>query len=144
MNKLPDTLLAVDLDGTCISEDVNTTDLLRKTLESQMETGRLAYATGRHYKSACNAILDAYLPQPDYLITDVGNRVFKNDSGEFILDKDYEAFNINCWKLLDSVSAQCHFPGTVFQEGAPKRRVALWAESRKDAERAAKKSSGVQ
>lgn len=86
-------ILATDLDGTLIplaGNEQNQSDL--ETLTDQLgEHGvTLIYITGRHFASASEAIGQFGLPQPDWLICDVGTSIFlRQDSGTFIPVEDY-------------------------------------------------------
>lgn len=87
-------ILATDLDGTLIplpGNQRNRADL--DTLARQIrERGvTLVYITGRHFASASLAIEQFGLPQPDWLISDVGTSVFRREtSGRFAAVADYQ------------------------------------------------------
>ena len=77
-------ILASDLDGTLIpleGDSQNQADLqtLADKLDQQGVT--LVYSTGRHFASAAQAIDQFNLPQPDWLICDVGTSIFRRDEG---------------------------------------------------------------
>ncbi len=80
-------VLATDLDGTLIPLDgdpQNESDL--RTLATQLEHNgvTLIFITGRHFEYAAQAIAEFQLPQPDWLICDVGTSIFqRRASGEF-------------------------------------------------------------
>ncbi len=95
MNKTADKrVLATDLDGTLIPLDgnhQNQVDL--KILASHVaERGMLlVFVTGRHFESVRQAIDEYELPQPDWILCDVGTSVFERQaSGEFDLVEAYQ------------------------------------------------------
>ena len=79
-------ILATDLDGTLIplSEDPrNTADLSLLAAQLTRHDVTLIYITGRHFALAAVAIEEHRLPQPDWLICDVGTSIFQRQrSGE--------------------------------------------------------------
>ncbi len=73
-------ILATDLDGTLIplpDDAQNQVDL--ETLTRKLETAgvTLVYITGRHFTSALDAIDQFRLPNPAWLICDVGTSIFQ-------------------------------------------------------------------
>lgn len=80
-------VLATDLDGTLIpldgSED-NESDLRKLAQELKRRNATLIFVTGRHLESVEAAMREFDLPQPDWIICDVGTSMFqRDDSGEF-------------------------------------------------------------
>ncbi len=78
-DNIPPSVLASDLDGTLIplpDNQQNREDLL--TLKNLLGTGKykLIFATGRHYESVMDAIYQYDLPQPDWIVCDVGSAVY--------------------------------------------------------------------
>lgn len=71
-------LLATDLDGTLIPLPGNedNPEALREIEKSRFD-GKLplVFATGRHLESVEKAIIEYSLPQPDWIICDVGSRI---------------------------------------------------------------------
>ena len=76
-------ILATDLDGTLIPlpDDLhNVRDLraLRRKLVEHQVT--LIYVTGRHLRSIRQAITEHELPEPDWIIADVGTTIYARDA----------------------------------------------------------------
>ncbi len=70
-------ILATDLDGTLIplaGNKQNQADL--KTLVDALQQVTLVFVTGRHYDSVTGAIERFQLPQPDWIICDVGTSIY--------------------------------------------------------------------
>ncbi|MDP3978409.1 MAG: glucosylglycerol-phosphate synthase [Pseudomonas sp.] len=64
-------LLATDLDGTFLAGDPEDRLSLYQTIAAHPEI-RLAYVTGRSLESVLPLLADPTLPQPDFIISDVG------------------------------------------------------------------------
>ncbi|MCL5419842.1 MAG: HAD-IIB family hydrolase [Candidatus Marsarchaeota archaeon] len=108
-------LFCSDLDGTmfpfygmpdrkCLG---HLKDLLKKS-----QWVRSCYVTGRNLELTLEAIRDYQLPEPDYLITDVGTKIYsRGRGGRWAEDRTLHAFLRNIWPsgtsdaLLRSVSA---------------------------------------
>ncbi|MEM0965716.1 MAG: HAD-IIB family hydrolase [Verrucomicrobiota bacterium] len=86
-------VLASDLDGTLIplpasQENLDDLAILAKGIsENQCE---IVYATGRHFESAIHAIEEYCLPEPQWLVCDVGTSVFCKIEGVFERFHAYE------------------------------------------------------
>lgn len=79
-------VLATDLDGTLIplpGSAENKTDLA--TLRKAHAAGafELIYCTGRHLSSVLDAIVSQKLPEPRWMICDVGTSIYANRAGRF-------------------------------------------------------------
>lgn len=79
----PPRVLATDLDGTLIplpgeADNIHALDLLR----DQRDQGGfgLIFATGRHRESVMEAMLDHRLPEPDWIVCDVGTSIHRKTS----------------------------------------------------------------
>jgi maltooligosyltrehalose trehalohydrolase len=87
-------VLATDLDGTFIPMSGNEqqrADL--HTLAQQLELNQvtLVFVTGRHFESVLKAIQSMQLPNPDWIICDVGTSIYQRlSSGEFQLVTAYQ------------------------------------------------------
>jgi sucrose-6F-phosphate phosphohydrolase len=86
-------ILATDLDGTLIPLDgneVNRDDL--RTLAEEIDRHRvpLLFVTGRHFESV-TAVMDQHgLPQPDWVICDVGTSIYaRAESGNLAIVDSY-------------------------------------------------------
>lgn len=85
-------VLATDLDGTLIpleDQPENQRDLsvLKGELRDQQVT--LTFVTGRHLESVADAIDRHCLPEPDWVICDVGTSVYRHEQGQFHLAEPY-------------------------------------------------------
>ncbi len=72
-------LLATDLDGTFLAGDPEDRLSLYQTIAAHPEI-RLAYVTGRSLEAVLPLLADPTLPQPDYIIADVGATLVHGDS----------------------------------------------------------------
>ncbi|MBC2600284.1 HAD-IIB family hydrolase [Puniceicoccus vermicola] len=85
-------VLGTDLDGTLIPlpdcpENREDLEILKKGLESG---GReVVFATGRHFESVLEAIEEFGLPQPQWLICDVGTSIYRAKGGGYELYQPY-------------------------------------------------------
>ncbi|MFT5780800.1 MAG: glucosylglycerol-phosphate synthase [Pseudomonas sp.] len=76
-------LLATDLDGTFLSGNPADRLSLYQTLAAHPEI-RLAYVTGRSLESVLPLLADPTLPQPDFIIADVGASLVHGDTLQLI------------------------------------------------------------
>ena len=77
-------LLATDLDGTLIplpdrEDNRRDLDVLKDELSRHQVT--LAYVTGRHLESAVEAMHQHELPEPEWIICDVGTSIYQHTGG---------------------------------------------------------------
>lgn len=72
-------LLATDLDGTFLAGDPEDRLSLYQTIAAHPEI-KLAYVTGRSLEAVLPLLADPTLPQPDYIIADVGATLVHGDS----------------------------------------------------------------
>lgn len=72
-------LLATDLDGTFLAGDPEDRLSLYQTIAAHSEI-KLAYVTGRSLEAVLPLLADPTLPQPDYIIADVGATLVHGDS----------------------------------------------------------------
>ncbi len=132
-------IVVVDLDGTAVDSAGCSRHALQRLLRHLGDSSIIVYATGRHSTSARGLIRTSGLVQPDYLISDVGNRVLSNRSGRLTLDFTYEQFSARQWKLVQPLLRalpdleRC----AISQGGRMLRRLGFWADSRQDASRTA-------
>ena len=81
-----DLVLATDLDGTLIplaEHPENQTDLLTLAELVRRHDVTLTYVTGRHLASVQAVSAEHELPQPDWIICDVGTTIYQlNEQGE--------------------------------------------------------------
>ena len=89
-------ILATDLDGTLIPLKDNTqnrSDLLTLTSQFAAHYNSLNFVTGRHFESVLAAITEFQLPEPEWIICDVGTSIFQRQSpGVFQLVTAYQDF----------------------------------------------------
>ncbi|MVW75559.1 glucosylglycerol-phosphate synthase [Pseudomonas xionganensis] len=72
-------LLATDLDGTFLAGDPEDRLSLYQTIAAHPQI-KLAYVTGRSLEAVLPLLADPTLPQPDYIIADVGATLVHGDS----------------------------------------------------------------
>jgi len=129
-------LAALDLDGTCLDNGGQTTPRLRDCLGQTCSEALPVYATGREFASALQAIKASTLPLPAYLVSDVGNRVYRQEHGTWELDPVFEEFNVGMWDLLapkvDAIMAAVASTA-VPQDGTLTRRFGFWADNQRAA-----------
>lgn len=78
-------VLTTDLDGTLIpleGNSQNRTDLLRLARALDACQIDLVFVTGRHLESILDAIEQHHLPQPDWIIADVGSSIFTRNPSD--------------------------------------------------------------
>lgn len=83
-------MLATDLDGTLIPLDdnpQNSRDLEHLVQELKRAEMSLAFVTGRHWELVQEAMEQHALPQPNWLICDVGTSVYESA----VTDSDFES-----------------------------------------------------
>lgn len=84
--------LFTDLDGTLIPLDAspqNVSDLQELKRFLPKHGIGLVFVTGRHLQSTCQAIEEFALPDPEWIICDVGTTVIDASSSELVPDPDY-------------------------------------------------------
>jgi len=77
-------VLASDLDGTLIplpENEQNQLDLKQLKQALQEQGIAVAFVTGRHFELVTEAIEQSELPNPDWVICDVGTTIMRRDSG---------------------------------------------------------------
>ena len=88
-------VLASDMDGTLIpleGEEANRRDLRLLCDEIRRQDLELVYVTGRHYQLALEAVTLHHLPNPDWMICDVGTSIYEAAPGRpHELDESYHA-----------------------------------------------------
>ncbi|NCD22666.1 MAG: hypothetical protein EOL90_06990, partial [Spartobacteria bacterium] len=92
--RIPPRVLATDLDGTFLPLPENADN------ESALETFRqaraanrlgLVFATGRHFESVLDAIRRHALPDPDWIVCDVGTSIYRRETAGFELYAPFAA-----------------------------------------------------
>jgi len=98
MSKL---LLCTDLDRTLLpngDEAESTTARARFRQLAQHKQVILAYVTGRHQQLVEQAINEYQLPQPDYVIADVGSSIYEVKQQHWILQQSWEQKISHDWQ----------------------------------------------
>ncbi|SFB01090.1 glucosylglycerol-phosphate synthase [Azotobacter beijerinckii] len=72
-------LLATDLDGTFLAGDPQDRLSLYQTITAHPDI-QLAYVTGRSLEAVLPLLADPTLPQPDYIVADVGASLYHGDT----------------------------------------------------------------
>jgi HAD superfamily hydrolase (TIGR01484 family) len=73
-------VLATDLDGTLIplpGNSQNREDLKKLAAHFELPERQLIFATGRHFDSVLEVMHELPLPEPDWIICDVGSRIMQ-------------------------------------------------------------------
>ncbi len=87
-------VLASDLDGTLIplpDNDANRQDLHTLAAAIKQHQISMVFITGRHFASAIDALKQHGLPQPGWVISDVGTSIFAHQAdGAFALVEAYQ------------------------------------------------------
>ncbi len=90
----PGQILATDLDGTLIpleNNPQNVRDLDELAAQLAKHNVTLIHITGRHFELALAAIKEHALPEPDWLICDVGTSIYhRHESGELAMVEAYQ------------------------------------------------------
>jgi hydroxymethylpyrimidine pyrophosphatase-like HAD family hydrolase len=72
-------VLATDLDGTLLAGTQEARRRIRDLFSGALVDAKLIYVTGRGVESVIPLLSDSTLPQPDYIIADVGATVLHGD-----------------------------------------------------------------
>lgn len=72
-------VLATDLDGTLLAGTQETRRRIRDLFSGGLPGAKLIYVTGRGLESIIPLLSDSTLPQPDYIIADVGATILHGD-----------------------------------------------------------------
>lgn len=98
------TVLATDLDGTLIpleGNSQNREDLVTLTKSFERSDRTLVFATGRPFDSVMEAIRQIPLPEPDWIVCDVGSRIMHHERGEW---KEMAAYDQHLNEITAGVS----------------------------------------
>lgn len=97
-------VLASDLDGTLIpleGNSQNREDLQTLANSFQRPDRTLVFATGRPFDSVMEAISQIPLPEPDWIVCDVGSRIMHREGGEW---KEMAAYDKHLNEITAGVS----------------------------------------
>ncbi|NCA82544.1 MAG: HAD-IIB family hydrolase [Opitutae bacterium] len=91
--QIPPRVLATDLDGTFIPLPGNADNLAAletfRHARASLEFG-LVFATGRHFESVLEALRQYALPEPDWIVCDVGTSIHHRQAESFVLFEPFE------------------------------------------------------
>ena len=113
-------LLATDLDGTFLGGDTKDRLSLYQTISAHPDI-KLAYVTGRSLEAVLPLLADPTLPQPDYIIADVGASLFHGENLQSIqpIQEEIDAL----WPgEMRIASALADYPDLVRQDVPQARR----------------------
>ena len=120
-------LLATDLDGTFLAGDSRFRQALYQLVARRPEI-QLAYVTGRGLERVLPLLSDPSLPQPDYIICDVGATIVSGQTQQAIQPLQSEV--AARWPGEKSVeSCFARFDGLQRQETPQERRVSFFCEA---------------
>lgn len=94
-------LLATDLDRTLLPNGTHPESPLARARFSEFVTRpevTLVYVTGRHRELVIAAIADYDLPQPHYVIADVGTSLYEIRDGNWHLYEDWQQKLMSAWR----------------------------------------------
>lgn len=126
-------LLVTDMDGTIIPGDGTDPEDVRKLPQLLKDNGViLAYVTGRHLELVLEAIKEHKLPNPDFIVGDVGTTVYyqedaaksgdASDSSTWTKDIDWRNTIAEDWKGLTRTDiAALLLPISYLEEQEPER-----------------------
>ncbi|MBW4934967.1 glucosylglycerol-phosphate synthase [Marinobacter sp. F4206] len=120
-------LLATDLDGTFLAGDPENRLRLYQLIAAHPEI-QLVFVTGRGLESVLPLLSDPTIPEPDYIICDVGCTVVRGDSQQAIQPVQGEIDEL--WpgeQLVEAALAP--FEGLQRQEVPQERRVSYFCDS---------------
>ncbi|MFT7234602.1 MAG: sucrose-6F-phosphate phosphohydrolase [Methylophagaceae bacterium] len=115
-------LLCTDMDRTIIPNGTQSEHSdARKRFKAfcQHSDVALAYVTGRHKSSAQQAIKTYLLPEPDFVITDVGSKIHQVKEGQWSELLDLQQDIIKSWKGKSHAEIKAYLiniPGLLLQE----------------------------
>jgi sucrose-6F-phosphate phosphohydrolase len=124
-------LLCTDLDRTLIPNGLQPESPAARELLNQLvdrEESTLAYVTGRHLALIEQAIADFDLPQPDFVIADVGTTIYRIDSSGWRQWDEWESQIAPDWQGLkheDVYRLLSVFPALQLQEQEKQNRYKL-------------------
>lgn len=120
-------LLATDLDGTFLAGDSEKRHQLYQLISLHPDID-LAFVTGRGLESVLPLLSDPTIPQPDYIICDVGATVVDGETLQPIqpIQSDINSRWPGEWKIEQAMS---DFPHAVRQDVPQERRCSYFCEA---------------
>lgn len=128
MSKKIKMILATDLDGTFLSSDSRETNIeLYRIIKEHREEIILIYATGRGYESVLPLLDDSSLPQPDYIIADVGATILKRSQDVYASVVTLQSGIAEIWPGREVILNElAHIDGLQLQEVPQERRCSFY------------------
>ncbi len=115
-------LLATDLDRTLLPNGdfpYDNSMLIFKRILLDNKDIKLAFVSGRHLSLVKSAIKKYNTPIPDFIISDVGTTIYKNEDGSFLRDNlwgKYIEKNMKNWNIESFKGALSSVSGLRLQE----------------------------
>lgn len=122
-------LLATDLDGTFLGGKSLHKQQLYRLIRQNTDT-RLVFVTGRGLESVIPVLNDPIIPNPDFIICDVGATIVNGHTLEpiEILQSGIEKSWPGRLKIIDTLK---EIPGLIYQEVPQQRRCSFFVEDEK-------------
>ncbi len=119
-------LLATDLDGTFLGGDAESRHQLYQLIASHPDI-RLVFVTGRGLESVIPLLSDPAIPQPEFIISDVGATVVHGDTLQPVVEvqSPIEHRWPGEYRLVEAMSV---FPGIVRQDVPQERRCSFFCD----------------
>ncbi len=118
--------LATDLDGTFLAGDAGMRQQLYRLVDSHPEIN-LAWVTGRGLENVLPLLADPLLPDPDYVICDVGATLIRTSDMQPIQPLQWEIESR--WPGEHAVAlAMSRFKGLIRQNVPQQRRCSYWCQ----------------
>ena len=125
----PARVLATDLDGTFIPLPDNTDNRDALSTFHQARAQRqmdLVYATGRHLESTLAAMKEHHLPEPDWIVCDVGTSIHHRQNGAYLPFPPYEIFLTERTYGIDRAAVESVLHPEIQKARAEKHRIRLF------------------
>lgn len=119
-------LLATDLDGTFLAGEAKSRQQLYRLVNARPEIS-LAYVTGRGLESVLSLLADPLLPNPEYVICDVGATLIRTADMQPIQPLQSEIESRWCGEHA-VVLAMSRFKGLIRQNVPQQRRCSYWCQ----------------
>ena len=118
--------LATDLDGTFLAGDAGMRQQLYRLIDAHPEIN-LAWVTGRGLENVLPLLADPLLPDPDYVICDVGATLIRTSDMQPIQPLQWEIESR--WPGEHAVAlAMSRFKGLIRQNVPQQRRCSYWCQ----------------
>ncbi|MGD9782225.1 MAG: HAD-IIB family hydrolase [Kiritimatiellia bacterium] len=107
--QIPPRVLATDLDGTFLPLPDRADNLAAlETFRQARAENRLGlvFATGRHFESVLEAMRRHALPEPDWIVCDVGTSIYRRAAGGFERYAPFEAHMAEHTRAVDRAAVE--------------------------------------